>query len=84
MTPRQFHIKKYNLNEKDFKRLIELGQIKEVDYELMEEYHQARLKLLGLHNVGNSVICDDWIHEERVKQNDDTYCPVCGKQLQIK
>jgi len=28
--------------------------------------------------------CHDWIHNERVKQNDDTFCPVCGKQLQIK
>lgn len=27
------------------------------------------------------VICDDWIHQERVKQNDDNYCPICGKNL---
>lgn len=35
-------------------------------------------------DVSNSVICDDWIHEERVNENDDTYCPICGKQLQGK
>jgi hypothetical protein len=27
-------------------------------------------------------LCEDWIHEERVKQNDDKYCPICGKKLQ--
>jgi hypothetical protein len=40
--------------------------------------------LLSLLCVSNHVICDDWIHEERVKQNDDNYCPICGKQLQSK
>jgi len=30
----------------------------------------------------SELLCDDWIHEERVKQNDDTYCPICGKKLQ--
>jgi len=47
MTPRQFHIAKFNVSEEDFERLIELGQIKEVDYNLMEEYHQAKLKILN-------------------------------------
>lgn len=27
-------------------------------------------------------VCDDWIHNERIKMNDDKYCPICGKQLQ--
>lgn len=26
--------------------------------------------------------CAEWIHEERVKMNDDTFCPICGKKLQ--
>ena len=33
--------------------------------------------------VGQSEqLCDDWIHEERIKNNDDNYCPICGKKLQ--
>ena len=50
-------------------------------HEYEKEYELEQLRLYG---VSNSVICDDWIHEERVKQNDDTYCPICGKQLQSK
>ncbi len=34
--------------------------------------------------VSNHVVCDDWIHQERIKNNDDNYCPICGKQLQSK
>jgi len=26
--------------------------------------------------------CDDWIHNERIKMNDDKYCPICGTKLQ--
>ena len=26
--------------------------------------------------------CDEWIHQERIKQNDDKYCPLCGDKLQ--
>lgn len=48
---------------------------------LLKDYETEQL---AIPRVSNSVICDDWIHEERVKQNDDTYCPICGKQLQSK
>lgn len=30
------------------------------------------------------VVCEDWIHDLRVKNNDDNYCPICGEQLQNK
>jgi rubrerythrin len=49
-----------------------------------EEYHEVMAKGLTTEAVNNSDICDDWIHGERVKFNDDNYCPICGKQLQIK
>lgn len=26
--------------------------------------------------------CDEWIHKERVRVNDDKYCPICGENLQ--
>tara|TARA_R110000796_G_scaffold251566_3_gene383327 strand:+ start:360 stop:596 length:237 start_codon:yes stop_codon:yes gene_type:complete len=51
--------------------------------EMLIELKEIKQALL-IQRVSNSVICDDWIHEERVKQNDDTYCPICGKQLQSK
>ena len=50
---------------------------------LLQEKEELK-KQLALHDVSNYVICDDWINEERVKQNDDNYCPICGKQLQSK
>ena len=39
---------------------------------------------LRIHDVSqqSEQLCDDWIHEERVKRNDDKYCPICGKKLQ--
>lgn len=49
-----------------------------------ETLKKAWNELLRLYGVSNHVICEDWIHEERVKQNDDNYCPICGKQLQSK
>lgn len=52
--------------------------------EEMIDFAEKYAKQLTIPVVSNSVICDDWIHEERVKQNDDTYCPICGKQLQSK
>ena len=45
---------------------------------------EAINEALIIDGVSNHVIYDDWIHEERVKQNDDTYCPICGKKLQSK
>jgi len=46
---------------------------------------EAKLvKKLTIPNVRNHVVCDDWIHQERIKNNDDNYCPICGKQLQSK
>jgi Zn finger protein HypA/HybF involved in hydrogenase expression len=32
--------------------------------------------------VPKGTLCDDWIHQERIKANDDKYCPLCGKKLQ--
>lgn len=34
-------------------------------------------------NVIHDVMdCGDFLHEERVTQNDDKFCPLCGKKLQ--
>jgi hypothetical protein len=30
----------------------------------------------------NDDSCADWIHDERVNNNDDIYCPICGEKLQ--
>lgn len=35
-----------------------------------------------LKKYGDKSFCKEWIHKERVKMNDDIYCPICGKQLQ--
>lgn len=32
--------------------------------------------------VPKGTLCEDWIHQERVKANDDKYCPICGDKLQ--
>tara|TARA_R110000782_G_scaffold124173_1_gene215724 strand:- start:66 stop:311 length:246 start_codon:yes stop_codon:yes gene_type:complete len=39
---------------------------------------------LTIHSVvvPKGTLCDDWIHQERVKCNDDKYCPLCGEKLQ--
>lgn len=42
---------------------------------LLDDYHESKTD-------NNVVNCDDFIHEERVKQNDDKFCPICGKKLQ--
>jgi len=49
-----------------------------------ETLKKAWKELSRLYGVSNHAICDDWIHKERVMQNDDNYCPICGKQLQSK
>lgn len=46
-------------------------------YKLLDDL----VKKLTTRDTISSTICDEWIHEERVKQNDDKYCPLCGKQL---
>lgn len=33
-------------------------------------------------NEEKPIICDGWIHDERVKHNDDKFCPLCGEKLQ--
>jgi predicted GIY-YIG superfamily endonuclease len=40
-------------------------------------------KQLNIAVVSNNAVavCDEWIHKERVKVNDDTYCPICGTYL---
>lgn len=48
---------------------------------LFEVYHISEVKKLNKSDVMRSV-CDDWIHNERIKMNDDKYCPICGKKLQ--
>lgn len=45
---------------------------------------KSLVKLFSMPDVSNHVVCDDWIHQERIKNNDDNYCPICGKQLQSK
>lgn len=48
------------------------------------DFALERVKNLTIPVVSNHVFCDDWIHQERIKNNDDNYCPICGKQLQSK
>ena len=78
------------------KRIAELHYRNKPNAIIDEPYRQVRMETLRkqveteLKNcsipavVGRSeqLVCDEWIHQERVKQNDDKYCPLCGKQLQ--
>jgi uncharacterized protein YabN with tetrapyrrole methylase and pyrophosphatase domain len=48
--------------------------------ELTELIKVLKPKALNIPCVIVSV-CDDWIHDERVKCNDDNYCPICGKNI---
>lgn len=34
-----------------------------------------------LNNLIKPSDCGDWLHTERVKQNGDNFCPICGEQL---
>lgn len=37
------------------------------------------------HSANTSVVrsvCNDWVHKERIKMNNDKFCPICGEQLQ--
>lgn len=45
---------------------------------------ESKVLALTIPVVSNHVVCDDWIHQERIKNNDDNYCPICGEQLQSK
>lgn len=44
--------------------------------DMMEEYAGQFKTVLA------TSVCPDWIHNERVKMNDDKFCPICGKKLQ--
>ncbi len=52
------------------------------------EYNQnfvnKTLNEQSMRSHSNHATCDDWIHKERVKQNEDNYCPICGEQLLTK
>jgi hypothetical protein len=47
---------------------------KESLIELLDSYHQAKLKLLGLHNVSNCTACNDEINYKGV-------CEMCYTNL---
>ena len=73
--------------QKVWKELEKMGwsnKPKDMHLEYFEDIIEATKKALTIPDVvGRSEqLCDEWIHEERVKQNDDTYCPICGKKLQ--
>lgn len=51
---------------------------------LMHSYSKFVVDNPAPSSVNNNDICPEWIHEERVKMNDDIYCAICGKQLQSK
>ncbi len=42
---------------------------------------QKDIKQWFYREVDKKQNCESWIHEERVKHNDDNYCPICGEKL---
>ena len=50
--------------------------------ELINEYERI-VKLFAIPVVGNNevVVCPEWMHKERRKQNDDNFCPICGTDI---
>ena len=64
------------------KQRIELeNKIKAIDGTALIK-HELELLSLPVVVVPKGTLCDDWIHQERVKSNDDKYCPLCGEKLQ--
>lgn len=61
--------------KRELKKAIDLVTQKQIDAKPQEELTTP---------VSDSIICDDWVHNERVRQNNDIYCPICGKKLQTK
>lgn len=84
MTPTEFLLEflKFHYKQNPFRK----QETNEKDIQDFIAILPADIKVENL--APNSVVadlhCDDWIHNERVKMNDDIYCPICGKKLQSK